>query len=91
MVKPPGSTAPGSAKGTRSPGAKFVAPQTTSWAPLADVDVAVADRLLELRQLLDVEHLADDDGADVVADAVDLLDLEAGAHERGADLVGGTR
>jgi hypothetical protein len=57
--------------------------------PLADRDVAVADRLLELGQLLDVEHLADDDRADVVADAVDLLDLEAGADQRGVDLVGG--
>ena len=55
------------------------------------LDVAVADRLLELRQLLDVEHLADDDAGDVVADAVDLLDLEAGAHQRGVDLVGGRR
>ena len=47
-------------------------------APPADVDVAVADRLLELRQLLDVEHLSDHDGGDVVADPLDLLDLETG-------------
>jgi len=52
------------------------------------VDVAVADRLLELRQLLDVEHLAGDDTAHVVAVAVQLLDLEAGAHEGSGDLVG---
>jgi hypothetical protein len=30
IVEPPGRTAPGSANGIRSPGSKFVAPQTTS-------------------------------------------------------------
>ena len=34
MCTPPGSTEPGVANATRSPGAKFVAPQTTSCARL---------------------------------------------------------
>jgi len=54
----------------------------------ARVDVAEADGLREAGQLLDVEHLGDDDAGDVVADPVHLLDLEPGAHERGGDVVG---
>ena len=56
--------------------------------PLADIDVAVTDRLVVAGQFLDVEHLADDDALDVVADPVDLLDLEPGPQQRRGERVG---
>ena len=43
MAKPPGSTAPTGARGTRSPTAKFCAPQTTSTGPSPAVDHHPAD------------------------------------------------
>ena len=57
-------------------------------APRAEFDVAEPDRLLELGQLLDVQDLADDDTAHIVAEPVDLLDLEPGPQESSRDLVG---
>ncbi len=54
---------------------------------LPDVDLAVADRLLEAGQLLDLEHPADDERAGDLLGPVDLLDLEAEAHERGVEVL----
>ena len=54
----------------------------------AGVNVAEANRLLELGQLLDVDHPADDDAGHVVAVAQDLLDFEAGTDQGGGNLVG---
>ena len=60
IVKSPGSTVPGSATTTRSPTAKFVAPQTMSrGSAFADVDLDRPDGLLELGELLDLDDPAD--------------------------------
>ena len=56
----------------------------------ADVDLAPADRLLELRELLDLEHAAHDQRAvDAGTDRLDRLDLEPGADEAGGDVAAG--
>ena len=60
MVKSPGSVVPGSATTTRSPTAKFVAPQTISRGfGFTDVDLHGTDRLLEVGELLHLEDAAD--------------------------------
>ncbi len=49
-----------------------------AWRRFADVDLAVADRLLELRQLLDLQHLPDDERTGHVATrAMQPFELEA--------------
>ena len=90
MVKSPGSVVPGSATTTRSPTAKFVAPQTMSrGCGFADVDLDGADRLLELGELLDLGDAADGQRTADRADRDDLLDLVADADQRLLELVGG--
>ena len=57
---------------------------------LADVDRAEADRLLEALQLLDGQHLADDQRAlEAGAELLDGLDLQAGGDELGLDVAAG--
>lgn len=59
---------------------------------LTHVDGAEADRLLELRQLLDGQHLADDERPlEAVAELLDGLDLETGSDELGLDVAPGLR
>ncbi len=56
----------------------------------ADVDLAPADRLLELGELLHLEHTTDDEVADDTgADRLDGLDLEARTDEAGSDVAAG--
>ena len=56
----------------------------------AHLDVAPADRLLELGELLDRAHQPDDERAgDVGAEVLDLLELEADGHQPFADGLGG--
>ena len=58
---------------------------------VADVDLAPADRLLELGQLLDLEDPSDHQRAGDVRRRVDLLDLQADPDEGLAELVGRLR
>ena len=56
----------------------------------ADVDLAPADRLLELGELLDLEDAADEEVADDAGtDGLDGLDLEPGADQPGRDVASG--
>ncbi len=56
----------------------------------ADVDRAEADRLAEALQLLDGQHLSDDERAlEAAAELLDGLDLEAGVDELGRDVATG--
>ena len=52
---------------------------------LGDADLAEPHAFLLGRDLLDGEHLADDDAGQALADRLDALDLEAGADERVGD------
>ena len=94
ISKPPGSMAPDD--GERHPVAGREVDRAADDAGqrlrvggqlgVADGDPAVADRLLELGQLLDRDHLGGDHAVHVVADLLDRLDLEAGQGQAAADL-----
>ena len=89
MVKSPGSVVPGSATATRSPTAKFVAPQTMSRNSDSPTSTLTGpDGLLELGELLDLGDPADGQRARNGADRDDLFDLVADADQRLFQLVG---
>ena len=76
--RPPGSTAPGKATGTRWPTAMFVAPQTIdSGASDSDTFTLVSCSRSALGCGADLEQLPDHDRAPVRADTLDRLDLHA--------------
>ena len=82
IAKPPGSTAPTGARGTRSPTSKLKAPQTISSGPCPGVDDDAADPVGPLNGI-DLGDQAHHDVFEAFADLLDPLDHESQVIERG--------
>ncbi len=88
ISNPPGSTAPGSASGTRSPTAKLTAPQITlrsaSGPPVVTRQYLIG--FLNPVSSSICKHPGDHDVGDVVPDRLDALDLQADRGQPPRDL-----